>query len=361
MSRTHSLPSLVALLLAALSAGCDKDKPAATTTSASSASAAASGASSAASASASGAAASASGATAAASASGAPAASGSAAAGARAAGSGAAVSFGKEAGLSTPESVLFDEAADVYLVSNINGSPLEADGNGFISKLTPDGKVESLKWIEGGKNKVTLNAPKGLAIVGDVLYVADLDTVRMFDRKTGAPAGEVKIAGATFLNDLTVGTDGKVLVSDSGLKGGAKGFEPSGTDAVYVIDKAKKVTPLAKSKDLGGPNGLLAIGEKTWVVTFGSGEMYSLDTKGKKSDVAKLPKGQLDGILALPNGDVLVSSWEGSVVYRGKPGAEMKAIVEDVKSPADIGYDKKRNRVLVPLFMENEVRAYELK
>ena len=198
-----------------------------------------------------------------------------------------------------------------------------------------------------------------MAVANDMLYVADLDTVRIFDRKTGAPTGEVKIPGATFLNDLTTAADGRVLVSDTGMKGGAKGFEPSGSDAVYAIDKAKKVTTIAKSKDLGGPNGLLAIGEKVWVGT--SSELYSLDAKGKKGDAIKPPKGQLDGIVALPNGDILVTSWESNTVYRGKPGGELTPLLEDVKSPADIGYDKKRNRVVVPLFTENEVRAYDIK
>jgi len=263
--------------------------------------------------------------------------------------------------LSTPESVLYDDANDVYIVSNINGKPLDADNNGYIAKLSPDGKVETAKWIEGGKNKVTLNAPKGLAIIADTLYVADLDTVRMFDRKTGAPTGEVKVPGAVFLNDIAPTADGRVLVSDTGMKAGAKGFEPAGTDAVYAIDKAKKLTTIAKSKDLGAPNGLYSAGEKTWVVTFGTNELYSLDAKGKKGDVTKLPKGSLDGIVALPGGDVLVSSWEANAIYRGKPGGEFKAVIENVKSPADIGYDTKRGRVLVPLFESNEVQAYEIK
>ena len=72
-------------------------------------------------------------------------------------------------GFSTPESVLHDPEADIYLVSNINGSPLERDGNGFISRVTPDGKVETLKFIAGGVKGVTLNAPKGMAITGLVL------------------------------------------------------------------------------------------------------------------------------------------------------------------------------------------------
>jgi hypothetical protein len=259
---------------------------------------------------------------------------------------------------STPESVIYDDVADAYLVSNIDGKPGDADGKGFISKLSPDGAVTASKWIESGKNKVVLNAPKGLAFLGDRLYVADLDTVRIFDRKTGAPVGDVKIPGATFLNDLTTTSDGHVLVSDSGFKVTAKGFDQTGSDAVYSIDKDKKVTTVSKSKDLGNPNGLATKGDKTWVAA--GSDLYSIDAKGKKGDVQKLPKGTLDGVFFVGD-EIVVSSWDGSAIYRGKPGGELKAVIEDIKSPADIGYDTKRGRVLVPIFTENEVRAYDLK
>ena len=103
-----------------------------------------------------------------------------------------------------------------------------------------------------------LNAPKGLTFGGDKLYVADITFVRNFDRKTGAPAGEVEIKGSTFLNGIATGPDGAIYVSDSGLKAGKEGFEPTGTDAVYRIDpqKKNKLTPVAKNKELGRPNGL---------------------------------------------------------------------------------------------------------
>src|SRR5204863_1559288 len=84
----------------------------------------------------------------------------------------------KYTGLATPESVLYDAEGDRYLVSNINGSPFDKDNNGFISVLSPDGDVKTLKWIEGGKNKVKLDAPKGSAITGGILYVADITTMR---------------------------------------------------------------------------------------------------------------------------------------------------------------------------------------
>ena len=269
----------------------------------------------------------------------------------------AAVTFAE--GLATPESVLYDAENDVYLVSNINGSPLAKDNNGYIAVLSPEGKAAATRLIEGGKNKVTLNAPKGMAISKGVLYVTDIDAVRMFDRKTGAPKGELAVAGATFLNDVALSADGNTIYfSDSGLKQGAKDFEPSGADAIYAI-KDGKLTTVLKDKNLGRPNGLLASGDTLFVAGFGNNELWALDLKtGKKGAVTALPKGGLDGVVLLPGGELLVSSWEGSAVYRGKPGGEFKPFLSDLSAPADLGYDSRRSRVLVPRFNDHRVEAY---
>jgi hypothetical protein len=176
----------------------------------------------------------------------------------------------------TPESVLYDAKSDVYIVTNVNGGPSAADNNGFISRVTPDGSKVDLKWIEAGKKGVKLDAPKGSAIVGSTLYVADLSRLRMFDAVSGKPKGDIPLAGATFANDVASGPDGKVYVSDSGIKIDDKGVTPTGSDAVYVVEKGKAKV-LAKGDELGHPNGLLWVNDRLWVVTFGSGEMYSLD------------------------------------------------------------------------------------
>lgn len=256
----------------------------------------------------------------------------------------------------TPESVFYDAKDDVYLVSNINGSPNAADNNGFISRAAPDGSKVELKWIEAGKKGVKLDAPKGMAIVGTTLYIADITRVRMFDAASGKPKGEVPLAGATFANDIVAGPDGKVYVSDSGIKIDEKGPQPTKSDAVYAIDKGKAKV-IAKGEDLGHPNGLLWANDKLWVVTFGSGEIYSLDKDGKKADAQKLPKGALDGIV--PDGDAfLVSSWEAPGVFKGKPGGNWDLVLPGLTAPADIGFDTKRNLVLVPRMQDNIVEAF---
>lgn len=265
-------------------------------------------------------------------------------------------------GLITPESVLYDADADEYIVSNINGDPFAVDGNGFITRLKPDGTVAKAKFID------KLNSPKGMTIARGNLYVSDIDRVRIFDLRSGAPKGEVVIPKATFANDMATANDGRVLVSETGVRGGKQAFEQTGNDAVYAIEKDDKtLTTIAKSKELGGPNGILVTADQTWVLGFTSGEIYSLDVtkkdqkEGARGGAQKLQKGALDGIVGLPNGEMLISSWDANGIFRGKPGGAFSLVIEGVKAPADIGYDTKRSRLLVPLFHDNEVRAYDVK
>jgi hypothetical protein len=268
----------------------------------------------------------------------------------------------KDAGLTNPESVLYDADQDVYFVSNVNGDPSAADKNGFVSKVAPDGKVLDLKWIDGSKPATELNGPKGLAIVGEKLYVADINALRMFDRKSGKAKGKLVVPRATFLNDLSPAPDGRTLyLSDSGLKSGASGFEPTGTDAVWTFDtKRVAVKPLIKGTELNRPNGVLADEDGVWVVTFGSNELYHVTRKGEKGPVTKLPKGSLDGIVQIADGSLLVSSWEESAVLRGVPNGQFEVLVSGLNGPADIGFDAKNQRVLIPLFKADSVQIQPL-
>lgn len=261
-----------------------------------------------------------------------------------------------DVGFRTPESVLYDPEQDVYFVSNVDGDPFAKDGNGFIAKVSPESDQVDV-FVQGGRGKVELHAPKGMAVVHDTLVVADIDVLRLFDRRTGAPRGRLTVDGASFLNDVAIGPDDKTLyVTDSGL---SPGFEPSKTDAVYrVVDG--KIAKLASGPELGQPNGLLPEKGGTWVATFGSGELYWLTNAGKRQRVQKLPQGGLDGIVRTRDGRLLVSSWKASAVYGGEPPGDFTPLLSGVTSPADIGYDKKRNRLLVPLFEKDALVVHSL-
>jgi hypothetical protein len=257
-------------------------------------------------------------------------------------------------GLQTPESVLYDAEQDVYFISNINGAPLTVDDNGYIARVNAETLKVEPKWIDGSRPEITLNAPKGMAIVGDDLYVADITTVRKFDRKTGAPKGEIPLKGTTFLNDLVA--DGTtVYASDSGLDAA---FKTTKTDAIWKIS-GDKATKIASGPELKAPNGLAMMNGKLWVVTFAGKELYPLEN-GKKGTPTMIPAGSLDGLVAMSDGSFLVSSWDSKMVYRGQPGGTFTPIIQNVDSPADIGYDAKRNRLLVPHFMESRVTIHPL-
>lgn len=257
--------------------------------------------------------------------------------------------------LSLPESVLYDPEQDVYFISNVQGGVTEKDNNGFIAKVNAETLAVELKWIAGGNQGVTLHAPKGMTILGDLLYVSDIDVVRKFDRRSGAPQGEILLVGASFANDVV--SDGKVVyVSDSGL-GTSTGtdFSAQVTDAVWRIsgDEAVKI---ASGADLGHPNGLDISGGKLYVLTFGANELYTL-SEGKKEVVTTLVRGELDGITH--DGETFyISSWAGDAVYRGPLRGPFEVVVQGVDTPADIGFDSKRDRLLLPKMMANEVTIH---
>ena len=258
-----------------------------------------------------------------------------------------------DSGLNTPECAIHDEKADVYIVSNINGNALGADKAGFISRVAPSGKILELKWIDGSAEGVTLNAPKGLAIVGDTLYAADVNAIRKFHRVTGKATGVIEIKGSSFLNDLASGPDGKVYVSDSGFGGDP---DAPRTDAVYEISPDDSVKALSRGAEVPNPNGLLVTAGGLLVCTWNSGELlWARAREGRERLVAKLPKNQLDGIVVDKDGSLLITSWAGECVYRFKFPQGVTVAIEGLKEPADPGWDAKRGRLLIPHFKEHKL------
>lgn len=257
----------------------------------------------------------------------------------------AAVRETKVAGFATPESVLWDPQADVYLVSNISGDPTGVDDDGFISRVQPDGTIESLRWIDGKRDDVELSAPKGSCLSGALLLVTDITHVRRFDRSSGAAKGAIALAGAQFLNDLVCDAKGRAWVSDMA------------TGTIHRIDDVN-ADGVAVELAVPGVNGLALDGEgRLWAVA--EGELFRVES-GARVDVQKLPSAGLDGIVVRPSGSILVSSWDAHAIFETTPAGEPRYLYDGLESPADIGYDAERKRVLIPLFMTNEIIAREL-
>jgi hypothetical protein len=283
------------------------------------------------------------------------------------------------AGFQHPESVVHDTMLDLYLVSNVGelpptGFPGALDHNGFISRVSPDGVIVDLKWIQDGINGVTLNSPKGIYLYRRELYVADVDTLRVFDRFTGYPLRNVAIPNPfapspLFLNDTVVDSDGTVYLTDNQHS------------AIFTVDREGRASVLASGPELGNPNGILADESGVSWVTFFGHEVKRRKRSGKIVTEAVLPAVDVSGLELAPgvplptgallldgygrfDGSLLVSSWvTGKIYLVGRSGKDMETLAE-VKGainspppdgPADLDIDRGRNRLLLPLFNANQL------
>jgi len=239
-----------------------------------------------------------------------------------------------------PESALYDAGHQVIFVSNINGKPAAADGNGFISQVSPDGKIIKLQWVDG------LNAPKGLTVFHDTLWVADLDAIVQIDIPRARIIRRIDLQ-ARFMNDLTVDAQGTVYGSDS--------F----TDRIYRI-KAGRATVWIDS-ELEGPNGLLAETNRLLVLSNSQGTVNIIDYKTRTVRQWVKIGGSLDGIVAFGK-DYLVSNYLGEVYYLTAAGqlTRLTDTKADGVQAADIGFIPDRKLLLVPTFSDNSLTTYEI-
>ncbi len=272
--------------------------------------------------------------------------------------------FATDTVFKTPESVKYDADLDLYFVTNINGNPSAKDGNGFISRMTPDGKIDPVPLAAGGQGGVTLNAPKGTAIVGDTLWVADIDAVRAFDKRTGAPVASVDLSRwrARFLNDIAVGADGALYVTDTGILIDAQGsITHPGPDRIFRIGPKRDVTVAALGDTLERPNGITwdARNARFIVVAFGGPAIFAWKPGDVAPSVIARGPGSWDGVEILSDGRIIASTWADSSVDAVMDG-KIERLIGGVPSPADIGLDTKRNRVLIPVFQRNRVEVWQL-
>lgn len=281
-------------------------------------------------------------------------------------------------GLAAPESVVHDTRRDVYLLSNVNGRAIDVDGNGFIAKISPAGRVIDLKWIDGQKDGVTLHSPKGLAIAGDVLYVADHgdangNVVRLFDLNSGASLGDVPIPGSYFLNSLAALPSGDVLVTDSAwqltlttadatqpLAPGARRhhdqttWSPTGQDAIYRIGPDRQVSVFARSPELAQPNGIRLLASGNLLVGSSSAShVYELDPSGRKVGVRYFPAPGFDGVGQMPDGQILASG--GGRLHVLWPDGKVAPHPGIDTHVADLNFDLERGRLLLPQLAANKL------
>ena len=255
-------------------------------------------------------------------------------------------------GFKNPESAVYDRAAGAIYVSNVNGQPAAKDGNGFISKLGPDGKIIALEWVKG------LDGPKGLALAKGMLYVADIDRIVAIDIARGEIANRYEARGAKFLNDLTADKEGRVYASDMV------------TNSIWVLDNGK-LSVLLQDDALDNPNGLLAEDGRIVVGSWGKmaedfstkvpGHMKVVDLATKKvSDLGDpTPVGNLDGVEPDGKGGYLVTDWVKGGLFRIAGDGKATPLLPLKHGSADLGTGPD-GIVIIPMMMDDMVVAYKV-
>lgn len=242
--------------------------------------------------------------------------------------------------LAVPESVCIDHARNVLYTSNIDGEPWGDDKKGSIGKLSMDGKILAAEWVTG------LSAPKGLALVGNRLYVGDMKEVVVIDVDKAAIVKRIAMPGAQGLNDVGAGPDGTVYVSDSYGK---------------KLFRIRDDQPEVLLENLDGPNGVVWHDGSLYLLDRGSALKVGADRS--LTPVSSGIEGVIDGIEPVSAHEFLVSTWQGTVMLVKADGSRETLLDtrEDKINAADIAYDARKRIVYVPTFFHKTIAAYELK
>lgn len=241
--------------------------------------------------------------------------------------------------LPIPESVLYRGDTKELYVSLIDGAGNVKDGKGGVAILNLDGSFKNANWITG------LNAPKGLTIYKNTLYIADLTAVVSVDIPSGKITNKLEIDSAVFLNDLTVDNKGTLYVSDTR------------TNKIHIINDNKYQLYLENATSA---NGLKWIDNKLYVLA--GTELWKINSEKEIMVVAKGFEKVGDGIEPIGNGDFIVTCWAGIIYYVKANGTiEKLQDVQGIMNTADLGYNPQEKIIYIPTFNQNSVIAYQLK
>ena len=254
-------------------------------------------------------------------------------------------------GLETPNSFIGDPAGKEYFISNVNGEPEARDNNGFITKVNTEGKIINLKFIQGGASEISLHAPKGMALVGAILYVADLDQLKGFDKTTGKLLTTVSFSppsrSQVSLTDVAASQTGLLYVSDQSA------------NSIYRVNPSDhyRVDLLIHDERLAGPAGLAVhpTTDHLIAVSWDKGKILEITPDGQLTELEAngffTSRFQnLSGVDFDQWGNMYVSDLTKGKIWRMTRDHRFQVIAEYLLAPADIGIDRTNNLILVPYY-----------
>ncbi|GAA6211896.1 hypothetical protein NBRC116602_16370 [Hyphomicrobiales bacterium 4NK60-0047b] len=151
--------------------------------------------------------------------------------------------------LQHPQSISFDKKRLRFYVSQLGEKAQPSTGS--IALLARDGSVINKEWIKG------LNQPRGMAMMGGMLYVADGKSLLKIDVEAAKIIKKFEQPTSFYLYDVSASDQGEIYVSD-----------PL-SNSILKLESDETLRVWLKDKKLEGPNSLAIKGNSLYVSSIG--------------------------------------------------------------------------------------------
>jgi len=234
-----------------------------------------------------------------------------------------------------PETVL-PLPDDTLLVSNV--CDFRERGNGFLTLLDADGQPLDWRVVDG------LDAPLGMALSGDHLYVVDMNRLLIL-RWPGYERLEVIELDTTVANDVAVTPDGIAYVTDT-AKHQVIEVRPDGGQTV-----------LTREAQFQGANGIELSGKHLYI---GGKRLWRVDLENEFVETVGADwLSDIDGIEFETDGTIQVTPVAGPLV-RYRSDGDFEILGGDGVSSANHGYSASLELALIPTGFDNQVIAIRI-
>ena len=235
--------------------------------------------------------------------------------------------------------------------------PAAKDDLGYISRVSLDGRILEERFLPAAGT--TMHKPKGIWVVGNRLWVTDIDGVWQFDTMS-KQGRKLLLPGVEFANDPAI-IGNTLYVSDNRSDAlfsvtPADFLEAKTEPKIALVWKGRGVNPNGIYP--GNDGALLMAGSKS---DKEKRSIYSMKP-GEDPKPLSMEIGRLDGLYQLKDGTLLVTDWDSGSVFTWSEKAGRTNIASGFKGPADLCVWPHEGglMVVVPDLVTSELRMIQL-
>lgn len=255
-----------------------------------------------------------------------------------------------------PESVASD--LKYFYVSNLGKElkPTATDSDGFITRLSKNGAVLDTNFLPN----VKLNSPKGLTVLQENLWIADVNRILVVSLKTKKVIWKRSFEETSYINGIVVKDETTIYASATDV------------NTIYEIDLLQDTIRAYDTQSIiDGPNGLAIdnLSDNLYVAGYGYNNKpgYICKFNLRTGEVQKISvSGNYDGIY-YSFGKYYYTEWGNDktkgklMVYDVRFNKAIDLFPDlDFKGPADFYYNAGNKTIVLPAMLENCVYFLKL-